>query len=272
MEQQLSDFIPEAAEQPARLMFRELEPDQSITCHCPVHGEYHPLIVSHPTCPACGDAAIEAEKVEIKRKWSKESEESWYAAAGLPVLHLNSGFNNYHTTLSGQEYAKAVAKEYYQKLEKGHHGNMVILGTTGTGKTHLACAIARCIMHRQPGKKPLFAKYAISAQIVSDVLDAHKRKDDSKEDTLRRYASYDLLVIDEYGLDDNSNETQVQALHRVIYERYNAMKPTIIVSNLKLEDIKNHLGDRILSRLKENGTLLKCVWADQRTTNSTWVE
>lgn len=272
MGSQLAAYTPEPIEQPTRLMFRELEPDRSITCHCKIHGDYHPLIAKHPTCPECGIAAIEAEKEKIRRKWNEESELKWYAAAGLPALHLNSGFKNYRTELSGQIYAKTVAEDYCKKLLKDHYGNLVILGTTGTGKTHLACAIARCVMHIEPGKKPLFAKYTISAEIVSEVLDAYSRKGDSKASTLQRYASYDLLIIDECGLADNSNEHQVQALHSVLYERYNAMKPTIIISNLKLDDIKAHLGDRIVSRLKENGTLLKCVWADQRATDSNWVE
>ena len=268
----LEDFKAQPAPYAPKRQFQELQPDTSITHHCKIHGDFHPLIVSHPICPECGMKVIEAERLEEKRRWQEQSDKEWYAAANLPILHQTSGFKNYLTDLDGQIYAKSVAKAYAKKLQAGHSGNLVILGTTGTGKTHLACAIARTLMHLSGTAKPIFTKYAISAEVVEDVLNAYKRKDDSKEGTLQRYASYGLLIIDEYGLDDNNNDAQTQALHRVLYERYNAKRPTIIISNKTIADLKEQLGHRALSRLRENGTLLRCVWADQRATNSAWVE
>lgn len=268
----LEDFEVRPAPPAPKLMFQELQPDTSVTHHCSIHGDYHPLIASHPTCPKCGDEIVEAEQNQHRQKWKEQYDNDWYAAANLPILHKDSGFKNYDVSFDGQKYAKGTAREYARKLQKGHYGNLLILGETGTGKTHLAVAIARTVMHLELNEKPIFSRYAISAEIVDDVLNAYKRKDDSKEATLRRYASYGLLIIDEYGMDDNNNDAQIQALHRVIYERYNARKPTIIISNLTLESAKKQLGDRAVSRLRENGTLMQCMWADQRATNSTWVE
>lgn len=65
---------------------------------------------------------------------------------------------------------------------------------------------------------------------------------------------YDLLIIDDLGVERNTEYAMEQMFH-VIDCRYRSRKPMIITTNLKLEEIKNppdlahaRIYDRILER------------------------
>jgi DNA replication protein DnaC len=54
-------------------------------------------------------------------------------------------------------------------------------------------------------------------------------------------------------------------MHDVLACRYDRKKPTILVSNLSLEEVKEALGDRIVDRIREDkGTVLECSWQSWR--------
>ena len=76
--------------------------------------------------------------------------------------------------------------------------------------------------------------------------------------------SYDLLVIDEYGLYDQ-NERHKNYVDRVLLKRYEEKKPTIIISNLIKEQFISNVGFRLWSRLNEDElNVLEFTWHDYR--------
>ena len=81
-----------------------------------------------------------------------------------------------------------------------------------------------------------------------------------------KIANVSLLVIDEYGLHDR-HEKRLEMVHKVLYNRYDNMKSTLLISNFTLQNIQRDLGARLWSRLHENSLIIvPCYWADQRIT------
>ncbi len=134
-----------------------------------------------------------------------------------------------------------------------------MVGRTGTGKTHLACAVARNVLDQRS-----YVRYVTSEDMANEIANAWTKADDSEASAVWRFTDYDLLIIDEYGLHDQ-HESRLQLVHKVLYSRYDAKKPTVLISNWTKEQLKDNLGDRLWSRFQHDGlTVVECNWADAR--------
>ncbi|MDP7924974.1 ATP-binding protein, partial [Acinetobacter baumannii] len=88
-------------------------------------------------------------------------------------------------------------------------------------------------------------------------------KDQSEQSVIHEFTTYDLLILDEYGLHDR--DKRLELVHKVLYSRYDACKATMLISNMTLEQLKNDLGDRLWSRFQHGGlTTIECNWKDAR--------
>ena len=233
---------------------------------CAIHGEYTPIIASHPHCEICAQAAIEAHRQATVLEDFKRSEAARFAAAGIPTRYTDSGFKNYKTDQAGQIQALSTIKNYAMAVRCGHIGSMVFTGPTGTGKTHLAVSVLKNVMARNGSSTPLFAKYFTSADLIEHVRNAWKREGDSDRATMYRLTvEVDLLILDEYGLDDQDPKVKCH-VDRVLRARYDNRKPTLLISNETPDKLKAMLGDRVWSRLIESNEsrIVKFNWADQR--------
>ena len=126
--------------------------------------------------------------------------------------------------------------------------NVVIEGCTGTGKSYLACCIAKraCNMRRS-------ARYVRLPDLLMerDELAATERSDTK---ILRKYARYDLLVIDEW-LTQDIDQRDVGFLFNLIERRY-LRKSTVVCSLYSPADWHARLGgsgeaESIADRLSE---------------------
>ncbi len=84
-----------------------------------------------------------------------------------------------------------------------------------------------------------------------------------RKEVIDHFSSFDLLVIDEYGLHDR-HEKRLEMVHKVLYSRYDNMKSTLLISNFTLQNIKQDLGTRLWSRINENVKICECYWSDYR--------
>ena len=86
----------------------------------------------------------------------------------------------------------------------------------------------------------------------------------TEDQVLRYFVTPDLLVIDEVGVQFGTATEQLY-LTEVINDRYEAMKPMILLSNLTLKQVEDTLGVRSMERFKENGgRVLVLNWASYR--------
>ena len=69
---------------------------------------------------------------------------------------------------------------------------------------------------------------------------------------IKKYSTVDLLVIDEAGVNYDS-DTEKMFIFDIIDGRYQEMKPTIVITNLDMEELKKVMGDRVVDRLRDGG-------------------
>jgi len=214
-------------------------------------GPYH-------KCPQCAVEFLEEQKRNAQAEVDRSVREKHFAGAMLPERHAQSGFKNYEIKHAGHQNAIKHVVSYAQNFMAGHKNNLVMVGPTGTGKTHLSCATARTLL-----KEGKYARYITSEDLAQRIMNAWDAPDATEKSVIYNFTQYDLLILDEYGLHDRDKRREL--VHKVLYARYDRMKPTMLISNLTLEELKNDLGDRLWSRFQQGGlTIVECNWADQR--------
>ncbi|MBM9968268.1 ATP-binding protein, partial [Pseudomonas aeruginosa] len=129
--------------------------------------------------------------------------------------------------------------------------SLMLLGTMGTGKTHLACAIIQQVL-RTEGLAGATARYITAPDLILGVKDTFGRKGKSESEVYESLHAPDLLVIDELGA-QGGTEYELGLLHEVIDRRYREMRPTVVVSNMSAQEVAKYIGDRAVDRLRENG-------------------
>ena len=115
-------------------------------------------------------------------------------------------------------------------------------------KTHLASAIVRTVAADQCRALIIPAGDIVSIARASMVPGSGY----TDRDVAVHLGSLDLLVIDEVGAQKGS-EYELGLLHSIIDRRYQAVLPTVVISNLNAEGLKSYIGDRALDRLRQNG-------------------
>lgn len=122
--------------------------------------------------------------------------------------------------------------------------SLLIVGTTGTGKTHQAYGAVRSLI--TVGVR-LRWKATTAADLYADL---RPRPGHDGERELMDMARCPLLIIDDLGAAKSSEWTE-EITMRLINRRYNEMLPTLITTNLGMADLREYLGDRVASRLTE---------------------
>lgn len=120
-------------------------------------------------------------------------------------------------------------------------GWLLIMGTYGCGKTHLAAAIANARLE---------AGHTVLFQVVPDLLD-HLRatfgphSDISYDELFEQVRSTPLLVLDDLGAQSSSSWAQ-EKLFQLLNHRYNLRLPTVITTNQRLDMLEPRLRSRLL--------------------------
>jgi DNA replication protein DnaC len=102
--------------------------------------------------------------------------------------------------------------------------NVLAFGNPGSGKTHLLCAIAQELIHRQ-GRRLLFAPCSL---LVQQLLIA--KRDLKLPRLLKALSKYDVLLIDDIGYVEQNRE-EMEVLFILLAERYERGS-LMITSNL----------------------------------------
>lgn len=226
---------------------------------CEKHKERMISVGGRDFCKTCAMKAYNQAQKEHFNSVNQMVREKHFAGAMLPERHAESGFKNFSVGNDGQKNAKAQCHAFAKDFNAGIKRNLIMVGRTGTGKTHLSCAIARNVLDQRS-----YVRYTTSEDMANEIANAWTKADDSESSAVYRFTDYDLLIIDEYGLHDQ-HESRLQLVHKVLYSRYDAKKPTVLISNWTEAQLKESLGDRLWSRFQHDGlTFVECNWADSR--------
>jgi DNA replication protein DnaC len=119
-------------------------------------------------------------------------------------------------------------------------GWLVLWGTFGTGKTHLAAAVANYRI--SAGEPAVFI-------VVPDLLD-HLRStfsptsDVTYDELFETVRNTPLLILDDLGTQTSTAWAQ-EKLYQILNHRYNTALPTVITTNLSPDEIEPRLRSRI---------------------------
>jgi len=138
-----------------------------------------------------------------------------------------------------------LRKRIYDYLEKPDKKGWAFIGDNGTGKSHLAIAIAVEMIERH-----LIETKIISTPELMGSLFANMNNDGEVDRLMYNYKDIDLLVLDDLGA-EKSSEYAVQQLFLVIDYRLRNKKLTFITSNYSINDLGKYVSQRIASRILE---------------------
>lgn len=133
-------------------------------------------------------------------------------------------------------------KEYAETFSLSSR-NIIMIGKTGVGKTHLSLAVANRVIDRG------FDVYYASIHKIMDALQKEQFSREKAEESIadRLYES-DLLVIDDLGAEFSTQFT-VAALYNIVNTRLNASRPMIINTNLSVAELEERYSQRVASRI-----------------------
>lgn len=223
------------------------------------------IFTSYTACPRCLREQIAQTKNEIVASKNKALEmkiSSLKAHSGVPTRFVNSSFANYQTSEKSAK-AKGICQRYAAvwNERKAVGGGLILCGKPGTGKNHLACAIANQIIEQYQDSVLLTTALRISRKIKSTWA---KDAEESEWEAMQIYCEPDLLIIDEIGVQFGSDAEKI-ILFEIINNRYEDMKPTILISNLSQEELSQYVGERIIDRMKEGqGVVVNFDWESFR--------
>jgi DNA replication protein DnaC len=208
---------------------------------CGVHGPWHPY-----TLDASGQLSSQGGLCPSCRK-ERRQREAYGAMSGIPRLYANASFDNFEIVSSKQPDDVDKLATYAMAIAAGANKNLILLGTPGTGKTHLAIATA----HRVSA-----AGRSVTYINMLDLLDQLRRdRFPQPGEAPGRFSdaitNVDLLIIDECGK-QVGNDSEAVAAQRIIDRRVANCMPTIVIGNGSIEDVRQMITGAALDRLMCN--------------------
>jgi len=142
--------------------------------------------------------------------------------------------------------------------------NVIFLGRSGTGKTHMATALGL-----EACRNNFRTRFVTCYGLVNELIEA--RQERTLQRLLQKYSRYDLLILDELGYIPFSKEGS-ELLFQVLAERHEKGS-VMITTNLGFADWTRVFGDPVmtaalLDRLTHKAHIINCTWDSYRLKQS----
>lgn len=220
----------------------------------------------HYRCKECADTGF-IDGVRMCHCFREELIKATITSSGIGNLIDKQSFDNFDLNwykdnpevYEQMKMSLALAKNYCKNFAKSK-GNLLLIGKTGTGKTHISTAIAREVIN---------LGYDVIYDSVQNIItdfedDKFRRGYNDDELKTEKYFECDLLIIDDLGTEFTTQVT-VSCIYNLLNTRYNKGLATIISTNLSHEELARKYEDRIYSRIIGSGTrILPFAGRDKR--------
>ena len=194
-------------------------------------------------CGKCNDTGVVSGKMccclktELNRRLSEENKQYKFATFHQSSQDLSPTLTKIYDT----------AKLWCDKYPNSNILNINMVGGTGTGKTFLLECMASKLIDR--GFNVMFTTaFALNEEC--------RKYHFSLPSKVNEYMDCDVLIIDDLGCEPLLKNITIEYLFNIINLRQKRFKPTLISTNLSMEDILNRYDDRIFSRLSNKTTSL----------------
>ena len=197
-----------------------------------------------PICPKCGDIGYIGKNFcscvyeEAKRAESEEF---------FSTLPDDISFSSFLLSYYPEKHKSGIKKIFdlsknFAENFSGKGESLLFMGGTGLGKTHLSLSIARRVLERG-----FEVVYRPADRLFNEIEKEHFSYADTSPN-LDRALNCDLLIIDDLGTEFSTKFT-LSIAYNIINERILRKKPTVINTNLSVDELESRYGERILSRL-----------------------
>ena len=201
------------------------------------------------TCKACSDTGFVGTKMCSCLKQLLITKN--IMSSGMGNLIDKQSFENFDLEwyrTNEEHYARMVrnvkiARAFADNFAR-HHDNLLLIGTTGTGKTHISTAIAKVVI-----SQGFDVLYDSTHNIITAFeTDKFRSGYHQSEPESNKYLECDLLIIDDLGTEFVS-QFSISALYNLINTRQNRGLSTIISTNLSAAELAGKYEGRIYSRI-----------------------
>lgn len=149
-----------------------------------------------------------------------------------------------------------LCKEYVINFNPNSSPNLLFMGASGLGKTHLTLAIVSGVIEK--GFTPIYGP----CENLFSLIEKEKFTGENKG-SYEAMINCDLLVLDDLGAEMPSAFSKA-ALYNLVNTRMLSKKPTIINTNLTMKEIAERYSERVASRLIGNYNANKFLGEDIR--------
>lgn len=268
----LQGKIRNLSEPPKQIEHTELN---VVTAYCDKHGEFEQRqrkasignLVTKTECPDClleklNDLKLKQEQQDARDKSGKIKR--LMDNLLLPDRFAHATLDNYHAVNEDAtrclKLCKAYASKWPERLKQG--GGLVMCGKPGTGKNHLALAIAKHVINQHQSAAMFTTALRIARMFKSTWS---KNSEYTESEVIKTYTDPDLLIIDEVGVQFGSDSEKL-ILFEIINTRYEKMRPTILISNLPKDELSAFIGERVIDRMNDGGgCTLAFTWDSYRS-------
>ena len=175
----------------------------------------------------------------------------------------NVSLDNYTATTNEQ---KKLVETLNDGIKKGFNKNILIIGSVGTGKTHLAYAVVNALAEKKTASSGYryYSEEKVIYRPIKSIIDNIKAAwKDPEAAEMSSYCSVPVLIIDEIGVQYGS-ESERTELYEVFNRRYEDELPIIAISNHDKDALLKILGQRIYDRLTGGAAIFELTGRSYR--------
>lgn len=234
-----------------------VEEQHNLKCNkCGNTYDYYKFSNGHEFRHGCDCELIEIGKKERAAKKEKYLNRI-FNQSNVNASLRDATVNSYQPQNEHQVQAKKTAIEYVKTFSVDKPKSLILQGSYGTGKSHIAYAIAKAI--KNEGYSVAFMHIPMLMERIKATY--NKNASETTDELVQLLSNIDLLVLDDIGVENT--EHTLNKLFSIVDNRVG--KNNIFTTNFSDKELNQNMNwQRINSRMKHNARTVKVLGDDYR--------
>lgn len=208
-----------------------------------------------------------AENRMLRRKYDEQAAEHFAQVAAIPRKFARATLKGFAPFDGVQKTVFRHVCRWANAVKDGKTPWILLSGSWGTGKSHLACAALNSLRDA----KGLAVRFVACVDLVKAVQGTYQCKGGgtSEAQIVAELAQIDVLCLDDVAAVPSAFEAKL--LTQILDARYRNDLPTMIVTNLGIEEeggqsskFDEYIGPLAASRVRECADIVDCTTTDFR--------